>query len=86
MSADSKRIGLLMLGILISGLFVALGNWQLARANEKSEALERFNSRGQSPAMNLAKFNVTDIAGVVGRSAFTNGGYRAGTTLSLIHI
>ena len=83
MSADSKRIGLLMLGILISGLFVALGNWQLARANEKSEALERFNSRGQSPAMNLAKFNVTDIAGVVGRSAFANGGYRAGTTVLL---
>lgn len=83
MSADSKRIGLLAVGILVSGLFVALGNWQLARANEKSAALDRFNTRAQSPAMNLDKFNIKDIASVVGRSAFTKGGYRAGTTVLL---
>lgn len=83
MSADSKRIGLLTVGILISGLFVALGNWQLGRANQKSATLEQFNSRAQSPAMDLAKFNVTDIASVVGRSAFTKGGYRASTTVLL---
>ena len=83
MSADSKRIGLLTVGILISGLFVALGNWQLGRANQKSATLEQFNSRAQSPAMDLAKFNVTDIASVVGRSAFTKGGYRASTTVVL---
>ena len=62
MSADSKKIGLLMVGLLVSGLFVALGNWQLGRANEKTEALTRFTSRAQSPAVNLAEYNVRDIA------------------------
>ena len=83
MSTDSKKIGLLMVGLLVSGLFVALGNWQLGRANDKTEALTRFTSRAQSPAVNLAEYNVRDIANAVGRSAFTNGVYRPRTTVLL---
>ena len=76
MSDRSKRVGLLILGLVVTAIFVNLGNWQLERAGGKRAALARFEDRAQSPAVDLEGIERSQIMTRVGQLAFANGGYR----------
>lgn len=83
MTAGSTRIGLLILGLVVSGLFISLGNWQLGRATEKSVALTLFENRAASPTIQLDRIDIATLTFKVGHSALTIGTYRPGTTVLL---
>ncbi|MCH2354075.1 MAG: hypothetical protein MK295_06565, partial [Pseudomonadales bacterium] len=76
MSDRSKRVGLLILGLVVTAIFVNLGNWQLERAGGKRAALARFEDRAQSPAVDLEGIERSQIMTRIGQLAFANGGYR----------
>ena len=83
MSDRSKRVGLLILGLVVTAIFVNLGNWQLERAEGKRAALARFEDHARSPAFDLEGIEKSKILDKVGQSAFANGGYRLDTVTIL---
>ena len=83
MSDRSKRFGLLILGLVVTAIFVNLGNWQLERAAGKREALARFEGHAQSPAVDLEGIERSKIMSRVGQLALANGGYRRDTVAIL---
>jgi len=83
MSDRSKRFGLLILGLVVTAIFVNLGNWQLERAAGKREALARFEGHAQSPAVDLEGIERSKIMSRVGQLAFANGDYRRDTVAIL---
>ncbi len=83
MSDRSKRFGLLILGLVVTAIFVNLGNWQLERAAGKREALARFEGHAKSPPVDLEGIERSKIMSRVGQLAFANGGYRRDTVAIL---
>ena len=83
MSDRSKRVGLLILGLVVTAIFVNLGNWQLERGEGKRAALARFEDHARSPAFDLEGIEKSKILDKVGQSAFANGGYRLDTVTIL---
>ena len=75
------KIGLLMAALCVTALFVALGVWQLDRAEQKRVMFAEFERRGNTAEVDLNQQGVDYSAALAGRQAAAAGRYRGATIL-----
>ena len=68
-------IGLLSFAMCVCVLFIALGMWQLDRAEQKSTVFAEFEQRGNASLLNLNQADFDDAAKLSGYSASATGHY-----------
>ena len=65
----------------LTALFVALGMWQLDRAEQKRTVLAEYERRGEAPEVNLNQRSMDDGAALAGYRVVAAGRYRDATVL-----
>jgi surfeit locus 1 family protein len=79
MQATARRpvvsIGLLALALVLSALLIALGMWQLQRAEEKRTTLAEFERRGTAAIVDLNRTDNDDAGTLAGYRATATGYY-----------
>lgn len=75
-------VGLLVVALSVSAAFIALGNWQLDRAEEKRNSFAEFERRGNLSAVDLNRTSTIDAVTLPGYQAVVIGHY-LGTTILL---
>jgi surfeit locus 1 family protein len=75
------KIGLLVAALCVTALFVALGVWQLDRAEQKRVMFAEFERRGNTAEVDLNQQGVDYSAALAGRQAAAEGRYRGATIL-----
>ena len=79
MQATARRpvvsIGLLLLALGLSALLIALGMWQLQRAEEKRTTLAEFELRGAAAIVDLNRTGNDDAGSLAGYRAAATGHY-----------
>ena len=75
------KIGLLVAALCVTALFVALGVWQLDRAEQKRVMFAEFERRGNTAEADLNQQGVDYSAALAGRQAAAAGRYRGATIL-----
>ena len=76
------RIGLLVVALIVTALFIALGLWQLDRAAQKSTTFAEFERRGNAPKVDLNQRGFDDATELLGYRSVASGHY-LGTTVLL---
>jgi len=76
------RIDLLAVALIVTSLFIALGMWQLDRAEQKRTTFAEFERRGNAPQVDLNQSGVDDAAELLGYRTAAAGRY-LGTTVLL---
>lgn len=68
-------VGLLLLALCVAVLFVALGMWQLDRAEQKRNSFAQFELRGNASEVDLNQASVGDSSALSGYRAAAAGRY-----------